>query len=148
MQSFIHFSVFIVHIGAPALKAISIPFSCFIVTSKKGNDKMMLFHRNAPCFCLRRNLQRKFINRSDEVNILLLRPCSNWPAFIFLFRNGDRAVASIRKAIRAIPSSKGIKSFLHSTMSSSFYLFTDPANSPYRWRMSRHISFCNRTCSS
>jgi hypothetical protein len=29
--------------------------------------------------------------------------------FILLFRNGDRAFASIRKAIRAVPSSKGIK---------------------------------------
>jgi hypothetical protein len=34
-ENAIYFSVFNVHIGAPALKAISIPFSCFIVRRRK-----------------------------------------------------------------------------------------------------------------
>lgn len=154
MQYFIPllFIVFIVHSGAPALKAISIPFSCFIVTSSKGNDKMMLFHRNAPCFFLRRNLQRKFINRSDEVKVFLGRVDQffNFPVCCLPFslsfsplRNGDRAFASVRKAIRAIPSSKGTKNRFLLGTSTSFYLSPDPADTPHRRRMSRYISFRN-----
>lgn len=155
------FLVFIVHsLGHLLWKQFQFHFHVSLLRAPKGNDKMMLFHRNARCFFLRRNLQRKFINRSDEVKVFLGR---SWPVFQFPpspvsfslspnpSRNGDRAFASIRKAIRAIPSSKGTKrpiSIGNVNKLLSLLTLADPADSPHRRGMSRYISFRNRTCSS
>jgi hypothetical protein len=137
-----------VHWGSPALKAISIPFSCFIVTSSKGNDKMMLFHRNAPCFFLRRNLQRKFINRSDEVKLFLGRvdQLFNFPhrhlpppeTVTELLRASVKQLERFRhpKVLRKI-SIGNVNEFL------SIILPADPSDPSHRRRMSRHVSFRN-----